>query len=495
VWLLAGAPVAPVRPDSTGGPVKRYDRALVWFRRDLRCDDHAALFHALKEARSVQCVFVFDTEILDALENRADRRVEFIWESVRELGQGLVALGGGLRVMHGRARELVPQLAREFGAQAVYTNHDYEPLAIARDGDVAARLKGAGLDFHSFKDQAIFEKDEVLTGAGRPYTVFTPYKRAWLQKLDAFYAKAYPVERHAGALVSGAGGDTPSLAQMGFRQTNLRALRLPTGMSGAHTLHRDFIARIDHYKDRRDFPAIKGPSYLSVHLRFGTISVRALVRDAMERASAGAQTWLSELIWRDFYFGILHHFPHVAVRSFRPEYDDLAFGNDRDLFQAWCDARTGYPVIDAAMRQINQSGYMHNRLRMIAASFLVKDLHVDWRWGERYFAAHLNDFDLAANNGGWQWSASTGCDAQPYFRIFNPVLQSRRFDPDGRFLRQYLPELEHVPERYIHEPWTMPGSVQEACGCVIGTDYPAPIVDHDAARRRTLQIYGAARKG
>jgi deoxyribodipyrimidine photo-lyase len=477
------------------GPMKRYDRALVWFRRDLRCDDHAALFHALKDARAVHCVFVFDTEILDALENRADRRVEFIWRSVQELGQRLREFGGGLHVLHGRARELVPRIAQDLGVQAVYANHDYEPGAIARDEEVAVRLRDAARDFHSFKDQVIFEKDEVLTGEDRPYTVFTPYKRAWLQKLEPFYAKAYPVDRYAGALASSAGTDLPSLEQLGFRETNLQALRLPAGMSGAQTLRRDFLARIDHYKERRDFPAIKGPSYLSVHLRFGTISIRSLVADAMERTSAGAQTWLSELIWRDFYFGILHHFPHVAERAFRPEYEGLQFGNDRDLFLAWCEARTGYPIVDAAMRQINQSGYMHNSLRMIVASFLVKDLHIDWRWGERYFAARLNDYDMAANNGGWQWSASTGCDAQPYFRIFNPVLQSRRFDAEGRFLRQYLPQLARVPDRYVHEPWTMPGRVQEESGCVIGEDYPAPIVDHDAARRKTLQIYGVARKG
>lgn len=474
--------------------MKPYARALVWFRRDLRDCDHAALFHALKDARAVYCVFVFDTEILDALENRADRRVEFILTSLRELRDRLRNQGGGLHVLRGRARELLPQLAAELDVQAVYANRDYEPQALARDSAIASSLQAAGRDFHTFKDQVIFEKDEVLTGDRRPYSVFTPYKRAWLHKLEPFYVKAYPVKRYADAFAHCEPADLPTLAQIGFRETNLQKLKLPAGMSGALTLLDEFVSRIDQYAARRDFPALRGPSYLSVHLRFGTVSVRELVRAAIARGSAGAQVWLSELIWRDFYFAILHHFPHVAERSFRVEYEALEFDNREDLFRAWCEGRTGYPIVDAAMRQINQSGYMHNRLRMIVASFLVKDLHVDWRWGERYFAANLNDFDLAANNGGWQWSASTGCDAQPYFRIFNPVLQSRRFDPEGRFLRQYLPELAHVPDRYLHDPWTMPEAVQRDCGCVIGRDYPAAIVDHDAARKKTLQRYGAARK-
>lgn len=474
--------------------MKAYERVLVWFRRDLRDHDHAALFHALKDARAVYCVFVFDTEILDALENRADRRVEFILASLRELRERLRDGGGGLHVLHGRARELLPQFAAELGVQAVYANYDYEPQALARDRAIASSLQATDRDFCTFKDQVIFEKDEILTGDRRPYSVFTPYKRAWLRKLAPFYVKAYPVERYADALARCEPADLPTLAQIGFRESNLRTLKLPAGMSGARALLDDFVARIDQYAARRDFPAIRGPSYLSVHLRFGTISVRELVRVAIERDSEGAQTWLSELIWRDFYFAILHHFPHVAGQPFRAEYQALEFDNRKDMFKAWCEGRTGYPIVDAAMRQINQSGYMHNRLRMVAATFLVKDLHVDWRWGERYFAANLNDFDLAANNGGWQWSASTGCDAQPYFRIFNPVLQSRRFDPEGRFLRQYLPELARVPGSYIHDPWTMPAAMQRDCNCVIGRDYPAAIVDHDAARRKTLQRYGVARK-
>jgi deoxyribodipyrimidine photo-lyase len=471
------------------------DRALVWFRRDLRAEDHAALYHALRDARMVWCVFVFDTEILDALPSRADRRVEFIRHAVMELQAALEALGGGLTVLHGRARELVPKLAEELGVDTVYANHDYEPLAIARDAGVEHRLAEAGRRLLTFKDQCIFEKDEVLTQAGRPFTVFTPYKNAWVAKVDDFFVKSYPVADRRSRLAPNAGRAVPTLMEMGFVATNLTALKLPLGASGARTLFREFVARIDAYADRRDYPAVRGPSYLSAHLRFGTISIRELARTARGIESAGALTWLSELVWRDFYFQILWHHPHVVERSFKAEYEGVAFPNREDHFVAWCEARTGYPLVDAAMRQINASGYMHNRLRMVVASFLVKDLHVDWRWGEKYFADHLNDFDLAANNGGWQWAASTGCDAQPYFRIFNPVTQSERFDPEGRFIRQYLPELERVPDRYIHAPWTMPPLEQEAAGVRIGRDYPAPVVDHAAARAVTLELYAAAASG
>jgi deoxyribodipyrimidine photo-lyase len=289
-------------------------------------------------------------------------------------------------------------------------------------------------------------------------------------------------------------GPVPTLGDIGFVPTNLRQIRLPTGTSGAAELFQDFLGRIDAYKDKRDYPGVRGVSYLSVHLRFGTISVRELARTAASIHSQGAETWLSELVWRDFYFAILHHFPHVAERAFRPEYDTIRFPDRDDYFAAWCEARTGYPLVDAAMRQLNSSGYMHNRLRMVAASFLVKHLHVHWRRGEQYFAAKLNDFDLAANNGGWQWCASSGCDAQPYFRIFNPVTQSERFDPDGRFIRVYLPELAGVDVRHIHQPWKMSPAEQQAAGVEIGRDYPAPIVDHAAARAQTLALYAAVKK-
>lgn len=472
--------------------MSRFDSALMWFRRDLRVADNAALYAALKAARRVYCVFVYDTEILDVLPSRNDRRIEFIVQSVDELGRELAARGGQLIVLHGSARAEIPRLAAALGVHAVYANHDYEPDAVARDAAVAQAL--APCEFLTRKDQVIFEKNEILTQGGTPFSVFTPYKNAWLKKLDAFFVKPYPVDQYAGSLAPApAKPRTFSLADLGFNATNLRALGIAGGAAAAQKLFTDFVPRIVRYRDARDFPAKKGPSYLSVHLRFGTISIRELARTAWQSmrngGGDGAATWLSELVWRDFYFMILHHHPRVVNHAFKPAYDAIRWPNDQALFDAWCAGRTGYPIVDAAMRQINQTGYMHNRLRMIAASFLVKDLLVDWRRGEKYFAAHLNDFDLSANNGGWQWAASTGCDAQPYFRIFNPVTQSQKFDADGAFIRRYLPELARCDARFIHAPWTMPADVQRAAGVVIGRDYPAPVVDHATARLRALELF------
>ncbi|MBL8311994.1 MAG: deoxyribodipyrimidine photo-lyase [Burkholderiales bacterium] len=466
--------------------------ALMWFRRDLRAFDNAALHAALSASERVHCVFVFDRDILDALPSRSDRRVEFIRESVAELASALAALGGHLYVLHDRAVAAIPALARTLDVDVVFANHDYEPNAVARDHTVAATLREAGIAFATRKDQVIFERDEVLTGSGKFFSVFTPYKNAWLKRLEAFYVKPYPVDKYRARFApapDGAPNDVPTLSALGFEPTHLRLLKLPTGMSGGAELMAAFIERMDRYADARNFPAIKGPSYLSTHLRFGTVSIRALAATAWQRwqeGSRGAEVWLSELIWRDFYFHILHHNPHVVTRSFKPEYDAIRWQNDAAQFSAWCEGRTGYPIVDAAMRQLNQTGYMHNRLRMIVASFLTKDLLIDWRWGERYFAQSLNDYDLAANNGGWQWAASTGCDAQPYFRIFNPVSQSEKFDPDGAFIRRYVPELAPLSDRDIHAPWQLSPVEQRARGFQLGRDYPPPIVDHAAARTRTL---------
>lgn len=475
--------------------------ALVWFRRDLRSFDHAALHHALRNTERVHCVFVFDTEILDALPSREDRRVEFIWHSLRELDAELDALsraagggGAGILVRHGRADRVIPDLASTLAVDAVYANRDYEPATCARDRRVAERLGESGIAFRDFKDAVIFEKDEVLSQAGQPFSVFSPYRNAWLKALTQGAIESYPVSAHARALASKPAGERlPDLAEIGFAPTDLSALRLPTGMSGGRRLFDDFCARIDDYKRLRDFPAIKGVSYLSAHLRFGTVSVRELAAYAWANGSAGAQAWLAELIWRDFYHMILWHHPRVVSASFRPAFDRVQWDDAPALFQAWCDGRTGYPLVDAAMRQLNSTGFMHNRLRMVSASFLTKDLGIDWRLGERYFAARLNDFDLAANNGGWQWAASTGCDAQPWFRIFNPVTQSERFDPDGRFIRRYVPELARVPDKHIHAPWKMGGIDAQAAGVRIGQDYPAPVVDHAAARARTLARFAVTK--
>jgi len=469
----------------------------VWFRRDLRDADHAALSHAIEDGGPVHCAFVFDREILDALPSPDDRRVEFIAESVRELDASLRARGGGLIVRHARARESIPALARELGVATVHANRDYEPDAIARDDAVAASLAASGVEFVAHKDQVIFERDEVMTRAGTPYSVFTPYRRAWLERLAPAHLAPHPVDRAAGALVpppATLDAGVPALESIGFRRTNLASLGVKPGMSGGAALLADFGKRIDRYREARDFPARKGPSYLSVHLRFGTVSIRRLVAFAHARSllpgGEGAATWLSELVWREFYAQILWHRPDVVTHAFKPGCDAIPFPSHPTRFAAWREGRTGYPIVDAAMRQLAQTGYMHNRLRMVAASFLVKDLLVDWRLGERHFADTLIDYDLASNNGGWQWAASTGCDAQPWFRIFNPVTQSERFDPDGAFIRRYVPEVATLEAREIHAPWTLPPSLQQARGCVVGRDYPPPIVDHARAREEALALFG-----
>jgi deoxyribodipyrimidine photo-lyase len=491
-------------PEAHSRPVnKAIDNALVWLRRDLRADDHAALYHALRGARRVWCVFVFDRALLDPLP-RADRRVEFIRDSLVDVDRALRVLrpGAGLIVRHGEVDEAIAGLAHRLHVQAVYANRDDDPYALQRDARLRGRLAEMGVALHLSKDHVVFEHDEVLTQSALPYSVFTPYKNAWLTKVSPYYLSEYPVAKHAAALAplpEGAEG-VPSLEAIGFVRTNLHELRLPTGSSGAQQLLDDFVERIDHYREARDFPARKGPSYLGAHLRFGTISIRRVARLAHERmtgGSAGAETWLSELIWRDFFHQVLHHHPQVVGHAFRREFDRIHWERGRhaeERFAAWCEGRTGYPLVDAAMRQINQSGYMHNRLRMVAASFLVKDLGIDWRWGERYFEQHLNDFELASNNGGWQWAASTGCDAQPYFRIFNPVTQSEKFDADGRFIRRYLPELARLPDALIHAPWRARPADLAAGGIRLGRDYPRPMIDHDAARARTLERYAAAKK-
>jgi len=480
-----------------------FDLGLMWFRRDLRATDNVALYHALTRCRRVLCAFVFDREILDPLA-RNDRRVAFIHASIVELDRTLRDAGGALIVRHGVPVHDIPALARECGANAVFANRDYEPSAKARDDAIARTLASAGVAFFSFKDQAIFDHDDVLTGAGKPYTVFTPYKRKWLETLTPDALAPYASEDHLHALTKPAAqADTgiPSLGELGFPDAHAPAF--PPGTSGAYELFDDFRDRMTDYDHARDFPAQKGPSYLGVHLRHGTVSIRALARvahDAQRHGDRGAATWLSELIWRDFYFGVLHHFPRVGVpgdhRAFKPEYDRIGWetGDAADAhFAAWCAGQTGYPLVDAAMRQLNTSGYMHNRLRMVTASFLSKDLGIDWRRGEAYFEAHLNDFELSSNNGGWQWAASSGCDAQPYFRIFNPITQSRKFDAAGKFIRHYVPELAGLPDRDIHAPWLAKPDTLKAAKVAPGVEYPPPIVDHDAARKRTLLRYDVVR--
>ena len=471
---------------------EHFDHVLVWFRRDLRVDDQAALYRALRAARRVFCVFVLDRDILDALP-RADRRVAFILGALQVLDEDLRARGGALIVRHGVATEEIPRLAEELAVQAVFTNHDDEPQALQRDARVAARLEGLGVAWRSFKDHVIFERRELMTAAGGPYGVFTPYKNAWLRRVDEFYLSSYPVEHHTAALAGhGLARGVPTLQDIGFEPVGLTP-HLGQGSRGAAALLDDFLDRMDEYDRRRDFPALKGPSYLSVHLRFGTVSVRRLARLAHQRLQAGdhgAEVWLSELVWRDFYHQVMHHHPHAMTSAFRPEYDAIAWETGEHaerLFAAWCEGRTGYPLVDAAMRQLDQTGYMHNRLRMVTASFLCKDLGLDWRRGEAWFAEKLLDFDLAANNGGWQWASSSGCDAQPYFRIFNPTAQSEKFDAEGRFIRRYCPELSALDGKAIHAPW------ERAPLAMQGLDYPQPVVNHALARERTLARYAVVK--
>lgn len=488
--------------------MRHYSTSLCWFRRDLRLYDHVALYHALKHSSTVYCVFVFDTDILHKLSDKKDRRVEFIWHSVHELSLALRKNGSALYILHGSACQLIPQFALQINAQAVFINRDYEPDAIKRDENIAQQLAQHHIPINDYKDQVIFDRNEVLTGTNKPFSIFTPYKNAWLKKLKNSDLHAYPVEKYFSTLANQDSLNTfnpkeftfpkidlkkaqkiISLSLLGFKKTDLTDLALPLGMSGAQELFENFKYHMAYYHEWRNLPSMKGMSYLSAHLRFGTISIRSLISYAYHATGQGAQTWLSELIWRDFYKMLLYHHPYVMDHAFKTQFENLAFTNNMERFLSWKSGLTGYPLVDAGMRQLNNTGFMHNRLRMVTASFLVKDLQIDWRWGEKYFSEKLIDFDLSSNNGGWQWVASTGCDAQPWFRIFNPVTQSEKVDPNGDFIRLYLPELIKCPNQFIHAPWKLSISQQNSCDLIIGKDYPGPIVDHAIAREKTLLLY------
>jgi len=428
---------------------KSIDRSttLFWFRRDLRLTDNAGLYDALSKNEHVLPVFIFDTQILDKLENKADRRVEFIYQTLLQLKAELEGIGSSLLILHGNPIEIF----KELNPKSVYTNHDYEPYARERDSQVEKILSSKKIGFKTFKDQVIFDREEVVKDDGTPYTIFTPYSKKWKAKLKPFYVKSYPVEKYYGSLKKIKPLPVPTLAELGFE---------PTGASFPEKVIKSSI--IEKYHEQRNFPAFQSTTRLSVHLRFGTISIRKLVQLALKKN----ETWLNELIWRDFYHMILWHFPKVE-KAFKPSYDRVLWRNDPHEFEAWCEGKTGYPIVDAGMRELNATGFMHNRVRMIVASFLTKHLLIDWRWGEAYFAEKLLDFDLAANNGGWQWASGSGCDAAPYFRVFNPYLQTEKFDPDQKYIKQWVPEL-NTPE------------------------YPAPIVDHTLARDRVLKAYKEA---
>jgi deoxyribodipyrimidine photo-lyase len=428
--------------------------SIFWFRRDLRLDDNAGLYHALKSGTPILPIFIFDRSILDELEDRTDRRVEFIHLALEDMQRQLVKLGSSLDIRYGKPVEVFKELLNEYTIENVFTNGDYEPYARERDSAIERLLKEKGAGFHSFKDQVIFEKNEILKDDGKPYTVFTPYSRKWKAALNEFQLKSYPTRKYFKNFFKQAERQLISLEEMGFKAP------------GQQFPGKEWKGQvIRNYKEQRDIPSLPGTSRLSVHLRFGTISIRQLA------AEAGGlnETFLNELIWRDFYQAILWHFPQVVGHSFKPEYDKIRWRNNEKEFQAWCDGQTGYPIVDAGMLELNTSGFMHNRVRMITASFLTKHLLIDWRWGEAYFAKKLLDYDLAANNGGWQWAAGSGCDAAPYFRIFNPYLQTQKFDPDLKYIRQWVPEFEEFT-------------------------YPRPIVQHEEARKRCLEVYTAALK-
>lgn len=428
---------------------------IFWFRRDLRLRDNAGLYHALRSGRPVVPIFIFDTVILDKLEDKADKRVAFIHSALLEIQQQLVQLGTSLEVYYGTPADVFKKLLSKYKIEQVFTNHDYEPYALEREQLITDLLTTNGAVLNTYKDQVILEKDEVLKDDGKPYTVFTPYSRKWKAVLNNFHLKAYPTEKYFSNFFKQAPVTIPSLQQIGFTAAEqmFPSKQLDTAI-------------VKHYKEQRDFPGIKGTSQLGVHLRFGTISIRQLAVECRGLS----ETYLNELIWREFYHMILWHFPQVGKgKAFKAVYDNIEWRKDTGEFERWCNGQTGYPIVDAGMRELNETGYMHNRVRMIVASFLTKHLLLDWRLGEAYFAQKLLDFDLAANNGGWQWAAGSGCDAAPYFRVFNPYLQTQKFDPDFTYIKKWVPEFQEFT-------------------------YPKPIVEHVMARNRCLEVYGKALK-
>ncbi|RYG46598.1 deoxyribodipyrimidine photo-lyase [bacterium] len=457
-------------------------RALCWIRRDLRLSDHAALAAATQAAEEVGIVFVFDTRILDALPDRDDRRVSFIHRSLHELDARLKLLGSRLIVRYGDPVEEIPAALREYGAEAVFAARDYEPYARTRDAEV-----GRLLPLHLVRDTVIFDPEELSTEAGTPHRQHRSFKIAW-QKAFRYAERLGVHEPDLTRLLPLESGGWRGLPTLGFAP-NEGAFK--PGEAAASARLDSFTRRLRAYEVARNFPAEDGTSLLSVDLRFGTVSPRACFRAALEGGIAG-EKWLSELVWRDYYQHVLFHFPQVVEGPFRPEFAELEYPGTEDAFEAWTEGRTGYPLIDASMRCLRGTGWMNNRLRMATAGFLTKNLLVDYRKGEAWFARFLLDFDLAANNGNWQWAASVGSDAQPFFRSFNPILQSEKFDPKGAFIRRWVPELTALPDSALHFPAGSPLAVEEV-GVRLGIDYPMPIVDQKATRERSRALLSEAR--
>lgn len=424
-----------------------------WFRRDLRLEDNAALYYALKENKKIQPIFIFDKNILDKLSNKNDARVHFIHQQLNRLQHELLEIGASLWVFYGNPLEIYSQLISRYSITKVYANRDYEPYALQRDKLLFDFFESHNISFIGKKDHVIFEKNEVTKDDGKPYTVFTPYSKKWKSKLSDFYLKPYPTLNYSANFQKGDDlYPLPALNEMGFESTEI----------DFPSVNLDRII-IEKYAEQRDIPSINGTTKLSLHLRFGTVSIRALAKNGLDVN----EKWLNELIWRDFYQMILWHFPYSVEGAFKPQYDFIEWRNNEDEFKCWCDGNTGYPIVDAGMRELNATGFMHNRVRMIVASFLTKHLLIDWRWGERYFAEKLLDFDLASNIGGWQWAAGSGCDAAPYFRVFNPYEQTKKFDPNHIYIKKWVPEFQELT-------------------------YPKPIVEHVFARNRVLAVYKKA---
>lgn len=428
---------------------------IIWLRRDLRLNDNVALFHALKGNNPVLPIFIFDRNILNELEDKIDARVQFIFNTLHELQNRLVAMESSLEVYYDTPLQAFKKLLHKHKIEKVFTNHDYEPYAVERDHQIEQLLNNNGISLHTYKDQVIFEKAEVVKDDGTPYTVFTPYSKKWKANLAIQPINIYESDSYFHNFLKLEPQKIPDLHSMGFQETR---------PSFPEKIIRNEL--MQDYKDNRDYPSLNGTSRIGLHLRFGTLSIRKLAL----RALSLSESFLNELIWRDFYQAILYHFPAIgAGKSFKPQYDFIGWRNNEAEFEKWCNGQTGYPIVDAGMRELNSTGFMHNRVRMIAASFLTKHLLIDWRWGEAYFAKKLLDFDFASNNGGWQWAAGSGCDAAPYFRIFNPTLQTAKFDKELAYIKKWVPEINSLK-------------------------YPLPMVVHELARKRCLEVYGAALK-
>ena len=430
--------------------------ALFWFRRDLRLHDNHALFAALSSGMKVLPLFIFDSEILGKLPARRDTRLQFIHREVNRLSRELQQLGSSLVVLHGTPFDAFRQLIVDYpGTATVYTNIDYEPDAVRRDSEVSGFLAGKGIALHGYKDHVIFGKNEVLKSDGMPYTVYTPYSRKWKERLAGQGIPAYPSESLTGRLLNLPPQPVPALEDLGFE-----SFRFDYPSAGVNN------ELLEHYGEKRDIPAVNGTSHLGIHLRFGTISVRELTAQALKISGV----FLGELIWRDFFIQIMANFPHVVNSPFKKQYEAIPWRNHEGEFEKWCRGETGYPMVDAGMRELNQTGFMHNRVRMITASFLTKHLLIDWRWGEAWFAEKLLDYELASNNGNWQWAAGTGCDAAPYFRVFNPEIQQQKFDPAGEYIRKWVPEAGTI-------------------------SYARPLVEHAFARDRAIAVYKKGLEG